>query len=112
MSYLIVWHRGPFAGSAPGTGLAAAAGSDPAKLAIPLPALHAPALHAPALHAPALHAPALHAPALHGSGVAPEVLYPRVGQPPVSWDADRSELTVTLPETPAACLVRMARPGP
>ena len=87
LTYLIVWHRGPFAGSEARTGLAAAADSDPARLPIPLPSLP-------------------------GTGVAPEVLYPRADQPPVSWDADRGELTVTLPETPAACLVRMTRTGP
>jgi hypothetical protein len=29
------------------------------------------------------------------------------GLPPVGWDAGRGELTITLPDTPAACLVRI-----
>jgi hypothetical protein len=91
-TYLIVWHRGPVpAHPETGTGVAAIAGSDPARLAISLPELGA-------------SFPG-------GDGIAPQTLYPRAGQPPVSWDAARRELTVTLPDTPAACLVRIPRPG-
>jgi len=54
---------------------------DPGQLAIPLPRLSATA--------------------------APEVLYPRDGQPPVRFDPSRGELTVALPDTPAACLIRL-----
>ena len=92
VTYLIVWHRGRLpACPEAGTGQTAIAGSDPASLAIPLPLLGA-------------SFPG-------GDGIAPETLYPRTGQPPVSWDAGRRELTVTLPDTPSACLIRIPRPG-
>jgi alpha-galactosidase len=90
VTYLIVWHRGQVPGcqEEAGTGPTTVAGGDPASLAIPLPLLLA-----------------------GGDGIAPETLYPRAGQPPVSWDAGRRELTVTLPDTPSACLIRIPRPG-
>ena len=40
--------------------------------------------------------------------MVPEVLYPRISGPQVSWDPRRGELSVGLPATPAACLVRLA----
>jgi alpha-galactosidase len=46
-------------------------------------------------------------PHLRGTAVAPEVLYPRGGHDPVGWNPGRGELTVALPGTPAACLVRL-----
>jgi alpha-galactosidase len=87
-TYLIVWHRGSFTDSEAGpggggTGLAGRSDRDPASLAIPLPLPPA-------------------------AGTGPEILYPRSGQSPVSWDAARRELIVTLPDTPSACLVRLA----
>ena len=107
VAYLIVWHRGSFAGSSAsasfagtdvagtdvgfawsgvGPGRAGRSDGDPASLAIPLPL-----------------GPA--------EGTVPQTLYPRSGQPPVSWDAARRELIVTLPETPSACLIRIAPPA-
>jgi alpha-galactosidase len=86
VSYLIVWHRGRFPGAGAGPGPAAHDGSDPATLAISLPVLR-------------------------GTGITPETRYPRTGQPPVSWNPGRGELTVTLPDSPAACLVRIKHPG-
>jgi alpha-galactosidase len=94
VTYLIVWHRGPVAACPEaGAGPTAIAGSDPVSLAIPLPLLGA-----------SFSFPG-------GDGIAPETLYPRTGQPPVSWDAGRRELTVALPDTPSACLIRIPRPG-
>ncbi len=97
VAYLLVWHRGqvpgPQVSGAPVPGTRAGAGpgsradtadSDPAGLAIPV-----------------AH--------LRGTAAVPETLYPRTGQPSVSWDAGRGELTVALPDTPAACLVRIKR---
>jgi alpha-galactosidase len=46
---------------------------------------------------------------LRGKAATAEVLYPRDGQHPVSWDPDRGGLTAALPDTPAACLVRLDR---
>jgi len=86
VTYLIVWHRGPLAEPEAANGPTTVADSEPARLAIPLPLLS-------------------------GDGIAPETLYPRTGQPEVIWDPARRELTVTLPDTPAACLVRIMRPG-
>jgi alpha-galactosidase len=45
---------------------------------------------------------------LRGQPAVPEVLYPRTGRPLVTWDPRRGELSVTLPATPAACLIRLA----
>jgi alpha-galactosidase len=45
---------------------------------------------------------------MRGRGATPEVLYPRAGRPPVSWDPERGELSVVLPDAPAACLVRLS----
>jgi alpha-galactosidase len=87
VTYLIVWHRGRLAGPDAGPGPAPLPDSDPAALAIPLPALR-------------------------GGGIAPRTLYPRTGQPAASWDAACHELTVALPDTPAACLVQIMHPGP
>jgi alpha-galactosidase len=86
VSYLIVWHRGRFAGPDAATNRAARADTDPTTLAISLPLLR-------------------------GNGIAPEILYPRTRQPVVGWDVERSELTVALPETPAACLIRIKHPA-
>ena len=44
---------------------------------------------------------------LRGRALRPEVLYPRADGPRVSWDRHRGQLTVALPDTPAACLVRL-----
>jgi hypothetical protein len=44
---------------------------------------------------------------MRGRSATPEVLYPRAGRPPVSWDPERGELSVVLPDAPAACLVRL-----
>jgi alpha-galactosidase len=46
-------------------------------------------------------------PHLCGTAATAGVLYPRGGQPLVSFDPHRGELTVALPDTPAACLVRI-----
>jgi alpha-galactosidase len=82
-AYILVWHRGRVVGTGAAigepTGLSA---DDRAEFALPVACLH--------------DRPAV-----------PEVLYPRTGQPPVSWDPRRGELSVTLRTTPAACLVRL-----
>ena len=98
VTYLIVWHRGRFAGLAgpdPGTSPAAHAITDPAAIAPTDPARLAIPLAA-----------------LRGNGIAAETLYPRAGRPRLSWHASLGELTVTLPGTPAACLIRIKHLGP
>jgi hypothetical protein len=45
---------------------------------------------------------------LRGRPAVAEVLYPRSGRPPVSWEPERGELSVMLPDAPAACLVRVS----
>jgi alpha-galactosidase len=87
VTYLIIWHRGHLPGLDAGTDPAALAPTDPASLAIPFPALR-------------------------GRRLVPEALYPRTGQPPLTWHAGRGELTITLPDTPAACLIRIKHPAP
>jgi alpha-galactosidase len=82
-AYVIAWHRGPGAGG-PAVGRPAGdQAGDPAEAALPVPFLR-------------------------GRPVVPDVLYPRVSRPSVSWDRARGELAVALPATPAACLVRLA----
>ena len=53
---------------------------------------------------PLTHLPVTH---LRGEPAVPEVLYPHTGQQEVSWDAGRGTLTVALPGTPAALLIRL-----
>jgi alpha-galactosidase len=77
-AYVIAWRRGPAVGPRGGP-----AGTDPAEMA-------------------------LRVDCLRGRPATAEVLYPRAGQPPVSWDPGRGELSIVLPATPAACLVRIA----
>ena len=77
-AYVIAWRRGPAVGPRGGP-----AGTDPAEMALRVDCLRRPPATA-------------------------EVLYPRAGQPPVSWDPGRGELSIVLPATPAACLVRIA----
>jgi alpha-galactosidase len=104
-AYVVAWRRGLVgasagasagAGARAGAGAAAGAGTaisrpagapadDPAELALPVDWLR-------------------------GRPATPEVLYPRTGRPPVSWDPRRGELSVALPTAPAACLVRLT-PG-
>jgi alpha-galactosidase len=82
-AYVIAWHRGR---GAAGPEVAQFAGDpvgDPAEAGLPVPFLR-------------------------GRPAVPEVLYPRVDRPPVSWDQNRGEVTVALPSTPAACLIRLA----
>jgi alpha-galactosidase len=82
VTYLLVWHRG---GWHPGDTQAGEAGTsigDPAEIAVPVPHLR-------------------------GTAAAAEVLYPRGDQPLVRFDPHRGELTVALPDTPTACLVRL-----
>jgi alpha-galactosidase len=45
---------------------------------------------------------------LRGRQASAEVLYPRARRPEVSWDARRGELSVRLPDAPAACLIRLS----
>jgi alpha-galactosidase len=78
-TYVIAWHRGPGAGGP----VAGRPAGDPAEAGLPVPFLR-------------------------GRPVVPDVLYPRAGRPPVRWDQARGELTVALPVTPAACLIRLA----
>ena len=77
----IAWHRGGEAGPAAGRHAGVMAG-DPPEAGLPVPFLR-------------------------GRPAVPEVLYPRAGRPPVSWDQRRGELAVALPSTPAACLIRL-----
>jgi len=83
-AYIVAWRRGRGAddGSATSEPAPIAAG-DPAELALPVDCLR-------------------------GQPVVPEVLYPRISRPQVSWDPRRGELSVGLPAAPAACLVRLA----
>jgi alpha-galactosidase len=46
-------------------------------------------------------------PHLRGQPSRAEVLYPAGGQAQVSWEQDASTVAVALPETPAACLIRL-----
>jgi alpha-galactosidase len=78
-SYVLAWRRGQ--GFANGSDRAAA---DPAELSLPIGHLR-------------------------GHTLRPRVLYPRSDRPAVSWDHQRGELAVALPEPPAACLVRLAQ---
>lgn len=86
-AYLIVWRRGRL-GSSPSTGADPdSPHADPKTLTLPVPHLR-------------------------GAAAMPEVLYPRADRPAVShpaldWDSGSGELTVTLPGTPAACLIRI-----
>jgi alpha-galactosidase len=85
-AYIVAWHRGRSAGlglgSGSGSGLGGGVG-DPAELA-------------------------LRVDCLTGRPATAEVLYPRADQPPASWDPGRGELSVVLPDAPAACLVRVS----
>ncbi|MGP3984589.1 glycoside hydrolase family 36 protein [Streptomyces sp. KR80] len=49
-------------------------------------------------------------PHLAGSAVLAEILHPSAPAGTAVWDADRSALTVSLPRTPTALLVRLSRP--
>jgi alpha-galactosidase len=49
-------------------------------------------------------------PHLTGSGVLAEILHPSAPAGTAIWYADRSALTVSLPRTPTALLVRLSRP--
>jgi alpha-galactosidase len=51
---------------------------------------------------------ALSVPHLRGKAVTVEVLYPRDVQPAPCWDAGRGEVSIALPDAPAACLLRLA----
>ncbi len=83
-AYIVAWRRGRGAGGGSATSEPAGiAAGDPAELALPVDCLR-------------------------GRPVVPEVLYPRISRPLVSWDPRRGELSVGLPATPAACLVRLA----
>jgi len=58
---------------------------------------------------PAASAITLPVPHLRGRGVTASVLYPSPAPAPalVSWDEAAGELTVSLPESPAACVLRL-----
>jgi alpha-galactosidase len=82
-AYVIAWHRGPGAGGPAAGRPAGDQAGDSAEAGLPVTFLR-------------------------GRPAVPDVLYPRAGRPRVSWDQARGELTVALPATPAACLIRLA----
>jgi alpha-galactosidase len=101
VTHLIVWHRGRLPGPQAGTGSAALAHNQPAAFAGTEPTAFADTDPARL---------AIPVTTLLGHAIAPETLYPRSDQPSVTWNADRAELTVTLPDTPAACLIQIKHP--
>jgi alpha-galactosidase len=93
-AYVVAWRRGRAAGAGAGAGGAGAAISGPAGILVSDPAELA-----------------LPVDFLRGRPATPEVLYPRTGCPPVSWDPRHGKLSVALPTTPAACLIRLVAGG-
>jgi alpha-galactosidase len=51
---------------------------------------------------------ALPVPHLRGARVSPELLYPRHAGSAATWDERAATLTVTLPDPPSACVLRLA----
>jgi alpha-galactosidase len=80
-SYLVVWHRG-YIGNEPQTG-GRVGPSGRAEMALPVPRLR-------------------------GTRAVGEVLYPVGGGAAVDWSSSTGDLTVTLPNAPSACLIRLA----
>ena len=80
-SYLVVWHRGHI-GSEPRTD-GRASPSGPAEMALPVDHMR-------------------------GAHAAAEVLYPVGGRATADWASSTGDLTVTLPNAPSACLIRLA----
>ncbi|HUN38419.1 MAG TPA: glycoside hydrolase family 36 protein [Trebonia sp.] len=80
-SYLLAWHRGPVDTAASTT---VPPEPDPDALELSLPHLR-------------------------GERLDPQVLYPQAAVGAATWAADSGQLTVRLPDAPAACLIRLAR---
>jgi alpha-galactosidase len=83
ISYLVVWHRGALDGIPTNTSTKPHA--DPVETTVPLQYLR-------------------------GHRAIAEVLYPPQARAGVTWSSDTGQLTVALPTTPTACLIRLT-PG-
>jgi alpha-galactosidase len=81
-SHLAVWHRGSLPGSGSAEGAPQADGHGAGTLTMPVPHLR-------------------------GRRVTPRVLYPRQAGAEADWDAARGTLTITIPNVPSACVLRL-----